>query len=162
LILDYTRCKHASIAELEESSLLVRVAVEDTFYAAEVEMVVGLPALEVTSIKGKVKRAFSDKCQQAVPLLNEVVGMRVGSGIIKAVNDLVGGPSGCPRLADLILEGFNDVILRYTMPPLREIVPLAGQAQLEAYQVYLRKSPRLVGSCIAFAEGSPYREGLEV
>jgi len=162
MILSYSRNKHASTIDLEDGSVLVRASVEDTFFAAAVEMEVKLPDLEIVSIKGEIKRAFNDECQQAVALLQKAVGLRIGTGIIKAVNGLIGGPGGCPRLADLILECCDEIILRFTVGPLKEILSKSGQEQIEAHKEFVKQSPRLVGSCIAFAKGSPLMQGIEI
>lgn len=161
MILDYSRTKHASTIDLDNSTLLVQATVEDTFFAARVEMEIKLPDLEIASIKGEVKRAFNDECREAVPLLQKAVGLRIGTGFIKAVNGLIGGSTGCPRMADLVLECCDEVILRFTAGPLREILAKSGEAQTEAYLDFVRQNPRLVGSCIAFAEGSPMYQALE-
>ena len=113
------------------------------------------------SIKGEVKRAFNDECREAIPLLQKALGLRIGTGFIKAVNGLIGGPTGCPRMADLVLECADEIILRFTADPLRGILAKSGQAQTEAYLDFAKQNPRLAGSCIAFAEGSPLQQALE-
>ena len=162
MILDYVRNKHTSTIDLEDSSILARSTVEDILFAATVEMVIKLPDLEIASASGAIKRSFSEECREAIPLLEKVEGLRVGPGIIKAVERLVGGSDGCPRMADLILECCNGVILRFTADPLREILSKGGQKQIAAYKEFVKRNPRLIGGCIAFVEGSPLREGLEV
>jgi hypothetical protein len=162
MILSYMRNKYASTIDLEDGSVLVRASVEDTFFAAAVEMEVKLPDLEIASVKGEIKRAFNDECQQAAPLLQKAVGLRIGTGIIKAINGLIGGPAGCPRLADLTLECCDEVILRFTIDPVRKFLSKSGQVQLEARKELVKQNPRLVGSCIAFAKGSPLMQGIEI
>ena len=161
MILDYSRTKHASIIDLNDSTLLVQATVEDTYFSAAVEMEVKLPDLEIVLIKGEVKRAFDNECQKAVPRLQEAVGLRIGTGFIKAVNGLIGGSTGCPRMADLVLECCDEVILRFTVGPLRGILAKSGREQTEAYLDFARQNPRLAGSCIAFAEGGPLALAME-
>ena len=169
MVLSYARNKYATAIDLEDGSLLVRAAVEDTFFSGAVEMEVKVPDLEIGSIKGEIKRAFNEECQQAIPLLEKAVGLRVGTGVIRAVNDLIGGSSGCPRLADLILECVDEVVLRFTYPSvrerqsrIREIDSKSWQERIDLHKEAVRQNPRLVGSCIAFAEGSSLLEGLEL
>ena len=158
MILSYTRNKHATTIDLDNGDVLTRTSVEDTFFAAAIEIVIKVPDLEMTSIKGEIKRAFHEECQQAIPLLQKMVGLRVGTGIIKSVNSLVGGKKGCPRLADLILECCDQVILRFTAPSLREVVSKTGEQYIEAQLELVKGNPRLIDSCIVFKEGSPLRE----
>lgn len=162
MVLSYTRNKYATTTDLEDDSLLVRATLEDTYFAGTVKMKVSVPELLVTSINGSIDRAFSSECQEAVPLLQKVVGLNVGTGIIKAVNGLVGGPNGCPKLADLILECVDEVILRFTLPSIRERQAKSGEERIEAYRDMVRQNPRMLGSCIAFAKDSPLLKGLEL
>ncbi len=161
MLLSYARNKHASASDRPDGDLLVKAAVQETFFAAKVEMVVKIPDLEISSVEGVIERCFTGECRQTIPLLQQVVGLRIGSGIIKLVNNFVGGPHGCPRLADLVLECCEQVILRYTVEPLGEILSKKGNELKTAYQEFLTQNPRLINSCIAFAEGSPLREGID-
>ena len=119
MILSYTRNKHISTID-EDNTILSRCMVEDTFFAATVEMVVKLPDMEITSLEGTIGRAFGEECLKAMPLLEKVKGLRIGPGIIKAIEEIVGGAGGCPRMADLIWECCSGVILRFTGDSVRE------------------------------------------
>ena len=162
MVLSYTRNKYATTTDLEDGSLLVRAALEDAFFAGTVEMEVSVPELDIISIRGKIERAFNSECQEAVSLLQKAVGLHIGTGIIKVVNGLIGSPSGCPMLADLILECTDEVVLRFTLPSIRERQSKNEQEQIEAYGGLIRQNPRLIGSCIAFAKDSPLLKGLEL
>jgi len=162
MVLSYTRNKYATTTDLADGSLLVQAVLKDTFFAGTVEMKVSVPELEIASLTGKVERAFNSECQEAVPLLQKAVGLQIGTGILKAVNGLVGGSGGCPRLADLILECIDEVVLRFTLPSIGEKQSKNEQEQIEAYRELIRQHPRLIGSCIAFAKDSPLLKGLEL
>ncbi|MFZ5648800.1 MAG: DUF2889 domain-containing protein [Bacillota bacterium] len=162
MYLSYVRNKHCSAIDQSDGSVLARASVEETAFAARVEMVVTVPGLEIASIKAEIDRCFIDRCREAVLLVKKAEGLRVGPGIIKLVNGMVGGSGGCPRLADLILECGEQVILRFTLDPLKKILDISGQEMIDAYREFLSQNPRLANSCIAFAEGSPLREGVEL
>ena len=162
MILSYARNKHTSIIDCEENSILSRTTVADTFFAATVEMMIKIPDMEITSIKGTIDRAFSEECWKAVPWLERIKGLRIGPGIIKAIEQSVGGPGGCPRMADLIWECCNGVILRFTADSLGVLFSKGALEQIEGHREMIKKNPRLIGSCIAFSEGSPIIEGLEI
>ncbi|MFZ5644437.1 MAG: DUF2889 domain-containing protein [Bacillota bacterium] len=160
MILSYVRNKHCTAVEQPDGSILARAVVEETHFAARVEMLVSVPGLEITRAEAAIERCFPSFCSETVPLVQKAVGLRVGPGIIKLVNGTVGGASGCPRLADLVLECCEQVILRFTVDPLKYILEKKGNEMVEAYKVFLSQNPRLVNSCIAFADGSPLREGV--
>ncbi len=162
MILSYVRNKHATALDGPDGTVMARALVEETSFAARVEMLVSVPGLEITSVEAAVDRCFAGRCRDAVPLVKKAVGLRVGPGIIKLVNGEMGGTGGCSRLADLILECCEQVILRFTVDPLKPIMEKQGEEMVEAYKEFLARNPRLVNSCIAFAEGSPLREGVEL
>ncbi|MHB8917079.1 MAG: DUF2889 domain-containing protein [Desulfocucumaceae bacterium] len=161
MILSYVRNKHCTAID-QDGSILARAVVEETSFAAKVEMVVTLPGLEIASVEASIERCFAERCRHAADLAKKAAGLRVGPGIIKLVNAEVGGAGGCPRLADLILECSEQVILRFTVGPLKTILGKEGQEMVEAYKIFLGQNPRLANSCIAFAEGSPLREGVQL
>ena len=97
-----------------------------------------------------------------MPLLQKVKGLRIGPGIIKAIEESVGSSEGCPRMADLIWECCNGIILRFTADSIRVTSSKIDREQIEAHKELVRKNPRLIGSCAAFAEGSPLIEGLDI
>ena len=160
MFLTYTRNKHAGAIDLDNGDVLVRATVEDTFFAAAVEITVSIPDLEITSVEGEISRSFHQECQQAIPLLQKAVGIRIATGLIKAVNSLVGGRTGCPRMADLVLECCDQVILRFTLPSLKGTMSKTGEEYIEAQREMVRQNPRLIGTCIVFAEGSPLRKAI--
>jgi len=162
MTLEYTRNKHACAIDREDGTILARAGVDETFFAARVEMIIRTPGLEIVSISGDMERVFLAGCRDTVPLLQQAVGLRVGPGIIKLTKSLAGGPGGCPRLVDLILECCDQAILYLTLGPLKEILAKKGDELIEAHKNFLRQNPRLVNSCIAFAEGSPLREGVVI
>lgn len=158
MVLRYTRNKQGVVQDMDGHSVLARSKVEDTFFAAEVEMVVRRTDLEITSVNGTIKRSFNEECMNAVPLLQKAVGLRIGSGITRTVESLIGGSKGCPRMADLVLECCNELILRFTLDQVENVPKLSGEAEIKAQRMFLKLNPRLKDSCIAFAKGSPLRE----
>ncbi|KJS65475.1 MAG: hypothetical protein JL50_17045 [Peptococcaceae bacterium BICA1-7] len=162
LILSYVRNKHCTVVDRPDGSLLARASVEEKFFSARVEMVVAVPGLEISSAEAAIERCFAGRCRESADLALKVPGLRVGPGIIKLVNSLLGGPKGCPRLAELVLECCEQVILRFTVEPLRFILEKEEKDRIEAFKVFLRQNPRLVNSCIAFCDTSPLREGVDI
>jgi hypothetical protein len=142
----------------QNGSVLSRASINDTFFEAEVELEVKVPELEILSAKGQIKRAFFPECQKAISLLDKAVSMRVGPGITRTIRDLIGGANGCDRLADLVFECFDAVILRFTAEQMRSWKkPETIEEEIKTQVEYLKQNPRLLDSCIAFIEGSPFR-----
>jgi hypothetical protein len=155
-MLVYSRNKLCTIEDMENGSLLVKVTSNDTWLSLSVEMTVKAPDLEITDIKGQFDRSFYDKCKDTLPVLQEAVGIRIGPGLIKNVNALVGSKIGCRRMADMILDGCDQVINRFTFTTLRQMQNIKEEDRAAAQREFLKMNPQLIGSCIAYAKDSPF------
>lgn len=160
MILSFLRNKVMDVQQEKDGSLRVFWRLTDTFLDASLEMQVRLPDLEITGAWGKLQRAPHKECGSAPELLSKVVGVRVGPGLRKIVEGLMAGPSGCPELAEGVLECCNSVILHFTVPQLQAAEVGTEEEKRERFQAMLRFNPRLVRSCVAFADDSPLMEGL--
>ncbi len=151
--LSYVRNKHLGIEELEESEgvyFKLSSSIEDTFFAGEVVLMVRLPELEITSVTGQIKRSFNKECHQAIPILQKLVGLRIGPGLTKRVDGLIGAVDGCTNMANLVLEScywavFN--VRRY----MRRQSQARGLSRTESQQLMLQQFPGLVHQCIVWS-----------
>ncbi len=150
----YVRNKHVGIEDLEGDSFKVSTADEDTFFAGEVAMTVHLPELEISSIEGKIKRSFNKECQQAVPNLQKVVGLRIAPGLTKKVDGLIGTVDGCTNMANLVMEGCHPAVTRIRMH-LRQQAESTG---LSGRQMQLRHFPHLAHQCVVWSTATVRRE----
>ena len=144
MLLSYSRNKQLAVRDVP-SGVVVRTTVNDTFFEGMVELEVKVPELEITGARGEIKRCFNDECQEVVPLLEKAVGLRVGAGITRVINDLLGGSQGCDRLADLVFECFDAVILRFTVEEMRHRKkPESPEEELQQQIESLKRNPRTV------------------
>jgi hypothetical protein len=152
----YLRNKHASTTVLDDGSLLLEVVLNDSYFSSSVEMVIAVPDLEIVSVKGEIDRCFNEKCSEAILLLQQAVGLRIGPGLIKSVTGLIGGSKGCPNMADLVLECCDQVVLHFTLQQMKKAQEHGSEQDLAlAGREMIRQNPGLIGSCIAFSEGIP-------
>lgn len=162
MYLRYIKNKRGIVEELDNGDILVRSRLDDTFFEAEVELLVKLPGLEILSAKGEMRRAFNDECKNATNLLQKVVGTRIGPGLTKRVRDALSGSDGCPRMADLVLECCNEVILAFTADQLRDFLLKNDILPDEFSKEFLSQNPRVLGSCITYSPESPLRKRLGI
>jgi len=134
----------------------------DSLIEAEIQMKVRLPDLEIIDVEARMKRFPHLECIQAQGLIQKGVGVRVGSGLHKIIQGLMGGPHGCAELTEGVLECCNAVILHFTVPQIQAIEKGSEEERKKGFQTMLKYNPRLVRSCIAFAEDSPIMEGLNL
>jgi hypothetical protein len=86
----------------------------------------------------------------------------VGPGLRKIVQGLIGGSSGCAELTEGVLECCNAVILHFTAPQIQANERGTEEERRNRHQEMLRFNPRLVRSCVAFADDSPLMQGLNL
>ncbi|MBN1375592.1 MAG: DUF2889 domain-containing protein [Dehalococcoidia bacterium] len=154
-MLVYSRNKLTTVEDLQDGSLRVKVTSNDTCFSLALEMSIKIPDMEIAAIKGKIVRSPYAKCSQALSILQEAVGVRIGTGLIKNINAFIANEQGCRRLADMILEGCDQVVNRFTYSTIHQGKDIKPE-ELRAAQIeFLKSNPQLIGSCIAYAKDSP-------
>ena len=153
--MSFSRNKIVGVEVLGEGSLLVSWRLVDTLTEAEIRLKVRLPDLEITEAEARLERFPHPECRNAVDSIQKVVGVRVGPGLRKIVQGLMGGSAGCAELIEGVLECGNAVILHFTVPQIQANATGNEEERRKKYQEMLRFNPRLVRSCIAFADDSP-------
>jgi hypothetical protein len=162
MTLAFMRNKVVEVEPSADGSLSVSWWLVDTLMEAEVRTKFRLPDLEIMETEARVGRSPHPECASATALVQKVVGVRVGPGLRKIVRGLMGGPPGCEELAEGVLECCNAVILHFTVPQIQTKEKMSEEEQRERYRTMLRYNPRLVRSCIAFADDSPLMQGLNL
>ncbi len=148
--LSYVRNKHTRIEDVEGDYFKAYTVVDDTFFAGEVALTVRFPELEITSIEGQIKRSLNKECQQAIPILQKVVGLRIGSGLTKNVDGLIGTGDGCTNMANLILETCHSAVTGVRIH-MRHQAQSRGLGRAQSQQLMLQRFPSLAHQCIAWS-----------
>lgn len=160
MTLSFLRTKTVDVEPGEDLSLWIYWSLTDAWLDVSLRIRIGVPHLEITEIKGEMKRSPHPECQGGLGLLPKVVGVRVGPGLRKIVEGLVGGPAGCRELAEGVLECSNAVIMHFTVPQLRGTEKSTEEERKAKLRALVKMNPRLARSCIAFGEESPLMEGI--
>lgn len=102
-MLNFMRNKVVRIFEQHEGCLKVVGLLSDDIYELELEVIIDLPRLKITSIEGRWRRWTTPECPRAIPVLQEAVGMEVGEGFSEKIKKGLGRKS-CRHFANLLLE----------------------------------------------------------
>jgi predicted metal-dependent phosphoesterase TrpH len=102
-MLKFMRNKLASVYRKDDDVLSVHGVLEDDIYGIEVDLDLGLPALEIRSIAGRWNRMENAECFRALPFLQEAVGLRIDQDFTQKLQKGV-GRKACRHFADLIIE----------------------------------------------------------
>lgn len=116
----------------------------DVIHHMEVTLTITWPDLVVAGIDGAMRTfPHAGVCPDALPPLQSLVGVTVGRGFTRAVNDRIGRERGCTHVAALILA----------MGPV--VRQGAGAAFGFATPGDPRETPWFVNSCQAWREDGP-------
>jgi hypothetical protein len=161
MTLAFLRNKVVEVEPLSEGELSVSWRLVDSLTEAEIHLKFRLPDLEIKDAEARLVRFPHLECSEAPKLIQKVVGVRVGPGLQKIVQGLTGGSARCPELAEGVLGCCNAVILHFTVPQIQVIEKGTEEERRMRFQTMLMLNPRLVRSCVAYADDSPLMQGVE-
>jgi hypothetical protein len=162
MTLRFLRNKVVEVEPQSDGSLSVSWRLTDDLLEAEVNLKVRPPDLEIVAAEARLERIVADPRPAAPELIKKIEGIRIGAGLRKIVQGLLGGPKGCPVLAHAVLESSNAVILHFTRPVIQAGENLEGADKLTHLREMIKNNPRLVRSCVSFQDDSPIMKGLEI
>jgi hypothetical protein len=138
--------------------------VQDTLIDAQAEITVKVPDLEIIGVAGRINR-ISGRFGGGEPAdvsddLKEVVGSRVGPGIRKIIRGLMEASPRAERVAVLLDECCNGIIMSFT----KDVLLLAPKDKMGEKEYFCRlviANPRMYNSCAALCSDSPLLEGMD-
>lgn len=149
----FTRNRCTSVEQIDDQTLRSSCRLQDTLTDAIVEVQIKLPDLEIIHAAGEIRRTYRGACLNASDALQKVVGVRIGSGMLKIIEGLLAEVTDCTELAFMVEECCQAVILSFTKGTLKDI-PEDPQGKKEFFANMIRENTRLYNRCAAFAPGS--------
>ena len=156
----FLRNKVVEVEPQPDGSLAVSWRLTDDLLTAAVNIKVQLPDLEIVKAEARLDRLVPEAWLSAPELIKKIEGVRIGAGLRKIVQGLLGGPKGCSVLVKAVLESSNAVILHFTRPVIQAGEQLDDEKKLTFLRDMIKNNPRLVRSCVAFQDDSPIMKGL--
>ena len=160
MILRFLRNKVVEVEPQPDGSIAVSWRLTDDLLTAQIDIKVQLPDLEIVEAAATLGRLVPRAWSAAPGLIKKIEGVRVGAGLRKIVQGLLGGPQGCPVLAQAVLESANAIILNFTRPVVQAGEQLGDDQKLNFLRDMVKNNPRLVRSCVAFQDDSPIMQGV--
>lgn len=156
----YLRNRITSVEVLDDTTLLSTCRLTDTLTEAVVELRVQLPDLEVVGASGRFIRSEQEACGDIRAALQKMIGVRIGSGLLKIIQGLISEASACELLPYMVEEACQAVILSFTKDTLTA-APKDQDLGPEIFREMVKANIRLYNRCAAFAPGSSIVEGIE-
>ena len=157
----FTRNRCTSVDQIDDQTVRSSCRLQDTLTDAWVEIDVKLPDLEIIRAEGEIRRTSRAECQNAGDALAKVIGVRIGSGMLKIIEGLMAETTDCKELPFMVEECCHAVILSFTKGTLSDI-PEDLQEKKEFFAKMVKKNTRLYNRCAAFAPGSSILEDIEL
>jgi len=157
----FLRNKVVEVNPMPDGGIAVSWRLTDDLLKAEVNLKVQPPDLEIVEAEAGLDRLVPKAWSTAPELIKKIEGVRVGAGLRKIVQGLLGGPNGCSVLVHAVLESANAVILHFTRPVIQVGESLEGEEKLANLREMIQNNPRLVRSCVAFQDDSPIMQSID-
>jgi hypothetical protein len=101
----FHRTKTVSIYPLGGDRFLIDAVLQDEIHDVHVEVELVHPSLEIVAARSEVRNGpFTAVCDLTHANMARLVGMRVARGFTQQARAVVGGPGGCHRVSELIVE----------------------------------------------------------
>jgi len=101
----YHRTKEVNIYPIEGDRFLIEAFLQDEVHDVHAEIEILHPSLEIVAARSEVRNGpFTNVCNMTHPNVERLVGMRVERGFTGEARKIVGGPAGCHRVSELLVE----------------------------------------------------------
>lgn len=156
----FTLNRCTAVEKLAADRLRSVCRLQDSLTTAEVAIEVKMPDLEIVAVSGSYRHDYQPPVADLQARLDKVVGVRVGSGMLKIIKGLLGEEENLNQLVYMVEECCHGVILSLTRKVLLK-APDDAAGKAEFYAEMVQKSIRLYDRCAAFAKGTPLVAALE-
>ena len=106
----FNRMKSCTVSELENGFMEVKGVFIDSFHEINLNFHVDPSDMLIVWAKSYMVRIPHADCAEAENQASRLVGIKVGPGARKAIQEAVGHSLGCTHLADLALEAVKAVV----------------------------------------------------
>ncbi len=154
----YHRTKEVNIYPIAGDRFLIEACLQDEVHDVHAEIEILHPSLEIVAARSEVRNGpFTNVCNMTHPNVERLIGMRVERGFTGEARKIVGGPSGCHRVSELLVEiaqaAYQLLFVRLfqSMPAEvrnREDVPA------ERHAFVIGNIPGMRNTCFSYAESN--------
>ena len=101
----YHRTKEVNIYPLGGDRFLIEAFLQDEVHDVHAEVEILHPSLEIVAARSEVRNGpFTAVCNMTHLNMERLIGMRVARGFTGEARKIVGGPGGCHRVSELLVE----------------------------------------------------------
>ena len=160
-LITFSRSRCTTVEESSDSLLTSTCRVTDNLMDGRVQIKASLPELEIVELSCRFDQCRIPGANAAEERLQSLLGVRIGPGMLKIIEGLMGGGPMNTELAFMAEECCHGVILSLTKGTL-ERAPLEPAESRDFFSDMVRKNVRLYNRCAAFADGSSLLEEVDL
>ncbi len=160
-LISFSRSRSTTVEESRDGIMTCTCRVTDNLLDGRVQIQASLPELEITAAESRFDLCRMEGIAAAQERLQNLLGVRIGPGMLKIIEGLMGDDPASVELAYMAEECCHGAILSLTKKTLRK-APLEPADSREHFSKMVRKNIRLYNRCAAFADGSSLLEGVEL
>ncbi|NLW07867.1 MAG: DUF2889 domain-containing protein [Clostridia bacterium] len=97
----------------DDDTILVEIKLDDNHHEIELCLEIEISTLTITAARGRFIRSPFDRCADTIGLMEGLTGVKVAAGVWRTVSGRVGGPEGCTRLYELVMEALRVAMQAY-------------------------------------------------
>ena len=160
-LISFSRSRCTTVEQSSEGIMTCTCRVTDNLLDARVQIQAALPDLEIMAVNSRIDHCRLKGMATAEDRLQNLLGVRVGPGMLKIIEGLMGDDPACVELAYMAEECCHGAILTLTKETLKK-APLEPADSHDFFSKMVQKNKRLHNRCAAFADGSSLLEGVEI
>jgi hypothetical protein len=159
-ILEFSRSRRTQVEHINDTTLISNCSLQDSLTDAFLEITARLPDLELTDIRGEVRRCPRPVCADDHQQLRRAIGIRIGAGMTEIIRKTLSAHIAFEPYIFMLEECCHAVILSLTKDVLAS-APSDTAGKTAFFSKMVKKNIRMLNRCAAFAPGSPLVEGIE-
>lgn len=160
-LISFSRSRCTTAEESSDGIMTCTCRVTDNLLDGRVQIKATLPDLEIMTAESRFDHCLIKGMAAAEERLQNLLGVRIGPGMLKIIEGLMGDDPACVELAFMAEECCHGAILSLTKGALKE-APLEPADSRDFFSKMVQKNVRLHNRCAAFADGSTLLEGIDV
>ena len=160
-LISFSRSRCTTVEESPDGIMTCVCRVTDNLLDARVQLQAALPDLEIMAVESRIDASQIGGMAAAQERLQNLLGVRVGPGMLKIIKGLMGDDPACVELGFMAEECCHGAILSLTKGTLKN-APLEPEDSRDFYSDMVAKNMRLYNRCAAFGEGSTLLDGIEI
>ncbi len=152
----FHRTKQVDIYPQGGDRFLIEAILLDEVHDVRAEVEILHPSLEIVAARSEVRNGpFTAVCNMTHPNMEKLVGMRVARGFTQQARAVVGGPAGCHRVSELLVEiaqaAYQLHFVRFFATVPREVRE-AEDDPVRRRQAVLESIPGMRNTCFSYSD----------